>query len=105
MHTLENGLDSSVSGLINGTLQSTVILALSATLASSGPVVQLGLTLMALVGLRELVDRANYWGISYTMGWGFGFILVAPYVLSGWEYYSTGLIIGMYLVIKLIHKF
>jgi hypothetical protein len=102
--TLEDGASTSLRGLTIGFVQSSLVIAVAASIAGLNPLLSAGLAALSLISLKELSHRMNYWGIAYTAGWGLGLWLIGPEVLSQWEYELTVLMVGSYLVLKIVHK-
>ena len=104
MSLFNNGLRTSVMGLMTGLLQASVVMAFANTIGALGAFAAMFLMTMSISGLTRLANNMNYWGIVYTIGWAFGFLLLGSQGLSAWEYYATGGILAYFLSKKLLNK-
>ncbi len=104
MPTFENGVHSSMTGLMTGLLESTAFTIAISTAGALQPPLNVGVVLLSLVAFFGLARRMNYWGIAYTFGWFITFVWIAPSVLSGWELGATELLGIFYLALKFYHK-
>lgn len=59
--------------------------------------------LSIIIGIIEL-ERAKYWGLLYSLGYFYGLILIGQYLMESWEWIMYCLIIGLYVVQKIIRK-
>jgi hypothetical protein len=104
MPTFGNGISTSMTGLLMGLVQSSLVMGVAASLAGTSAIAGAGLAALSLIGLIELSHRANYWGIAYTGGWGLGLILAGPQLMSGWEFQATALVVFAYFALKVARK-
>jgi uncharacterized membrane protein len=59
--------------------------------------------LSIIIGLVEL-ERAKYWGLLYSLGYLLGLILIGRYLMESWELIIYCLIVGLYVVQKIVRK-
>lgn len=62
------------------------------------------LDLFAVLGVIATIENVNYWGISYTLGYFCGIMFLGNYLLQPWEMWLMLLVLGVYLVIKILRK-
>jgi hypothetical protein len=54
-----------------------------------------------LLGLVQ-IERSKFWGLSYALGYFGGLLLFGGYFMENWEYLIYILVIGAYIVQKII---
>ena len=98
-HGFAAAVSSSILGFVIGVLINS--------LSESLPVVAVRkavFNILSIVGLVELVERANYWGITYTLGYRFGIALVGRIFSSWWEVLLSTILLFVYLTLKIANK-
>ena len=61
--------------------------------------------LFAVLGVITTLENANYWGIMYTLGYFMGIAFLGKHLLQTWEMWLILLVLGAYLLLKIIRKF
>lgn len=105
MEHAEHGFATAVVGLVMGFVVSMVVSSIFPALFGEGGRNMAALInfLSIIIGIIEL-ERAKYWGLMYSLGYFFGLILIGRYLMEGWELIMYCLIIGLYVVQKIMRK-
>ena len=61
--------------------------------------------ILAILGFISTIENANFWGIMYTIGYLAGITLFGKFLLPAWETQLFTLVLGAYIVLKVINKF
>lgn len=105
MEHAEHGFIKAVMGLISGFVFSIVVSSVfSTTMGDTGKNLAVLFNLLSImIGIVQL-ERAKYWGLVYSLGYFSGLILIGQYLMESWELTLYSLIIGLYIVQKIIRK-
>jgi predicted tellurium resistance membrane protein TerC len=105
MEHAEHGFLSSIIGLVMGFVLSIVVSSVFPILfGDNGRNMAVLINFLSIIiGLIEL-ERAKYWGLLYSLGYFFGLILIGRYLMESWEWIMYCLIIGIFMVQKVIRK-
>jgi hypothetical protein len=105
MEHAEHGFLSSIIGLVMGFVLSIVVSSVFPILfGGNGRNMAVLINFLSIIiGLIEL-ERAKYWGLLYSLGYFFGLILIGRYLMESWEWIMYCLIIGIFMVQKVIRK-
>lgn len=98
MPDFEDGVTALIVSLVGGLALSYIISGFLGTAWAS-----LFNILSILFGLMQL-ERAKYWGVSYTLGYFGGLLLFGGYFMESWEYPIYILVIGAYIALKFLKK-
>ena len=99
----EHGFAAAVSSSILGFAIGVLVNSLPESLPGVA-VIKDAFNILSIVGLVELVERANYWGITYTLGYLFGLALVGRIFSSWWEVLLSTIFLFAYLTLKITNK-
>jgi hypothetical protein len=103
MPDFEDGVKALVVSLVGGFVVSLVASSLlEGTMGESGKATALLFNLLfTFVGLSQ-IERAKFWGITYTTGYIIGLILFGAYFMESWELLIYFIVIGLFLTQKLL---
>ena len=105
MEHAEHGFITAVVGLVMGFVLASVVSSVFPILfGENGRNMAVLINFLSIIiGLIEL-ERAKYWGFLYSVGYLSGLILMGRYLMESWEWTIYCLIIGLFMVQKIIRK-
>ena len=98
MPHFDDGLKTALSTMFIGII-------LTAVVASMAPELLPFLNILGIVGLITMFENANYWGISYTLGWLIAYFLVGRAFIGVAEFSLSLVVFGLYILNKILNKF
>ena len=105
MEHAEHGFIKAVMSLVSGFILSVLVSSVfSSTMGNTGKTLAVLVNLLSIiVGIVQL-ERAKYWGLLYSLGYFPGLIVIGQYLMEDWEWALYCLIIGFYIVQKVIRR-
>jgi len=103
MPDFEDGFKALVVSLVGGFVLSLAASSLlEGAMGESGKATALAFNLLlTFIGLGQ-IERAKFWGITYTAGYIIGLVLFGGYFMESWERLIYFLVIGLFLAQKLL---
>jgi hypothetical protein len=101
----EHGFKKALIGLIFGFCVSIIVNSFLSTFFSETGTTMVGLinVFSVIIGLTQL-ERAKYWSLSYIMGYFSGLFFFGGYFMQEWELLLYLVVIGGYMIQKLLRK-
>ena len=105
MEYAKHGFTKAVMSLVSGFILSIVVSSVfSPTMGNTGKTLTVLVNLLSIiVGIVQL-ERAKYWGLLYSLGYFLGLFVIGQYLMEDWEWALYCLIIGFYIVQKVIRR-
>jgi hypothetical protein len=105
MPDIEDGLKTAIIGSILGFVMSVVVSAiLSTAIPGTGSSLAIIFNLLSIIIGIESLQKANYWGLTYSLGYFAGIAFIGKYFMESGEYPVYLLIIGFYIALKISRK-
>jgi len=100
MSSFGDGLKKSVGSMISGFLLSALI---SGLVDQNPDVISVKsvFNILSVFGIIETIENANFWGLSYTLGYFAGVTVFGKYFVEPWESALMLIIFLIYAVSKL----
>lgn len=101
----EHGVIKAVTSLVFGFILSALINSIfPSTMGEGGKILAVFINaLLTIAGIIQL-EKAKYWGLSYSLGFFLGLIIIGQHLMEIWEWSLYFLIILLYIILKFVRK-
>ena len=100
MPRAEHGFKRAMIAMVMGFIFSAILDTMTPVIGLDTTLIRVGFNMLAISASLITYRNANYWGISYTLGYFLGLLVFGNFFMEPWELLLYAGIMGFYLVLK-----